>query len=546
MRVCVIALLAAAFLYVGMQYGRLGTPLFWQDEAETAMFGQRILEHGIPKVHGAEGVVYGMSVPMVFATDAGTDAYTGSRWGQYYVAAVGVATSQMADDLHTRTALVRLPFALFGSAGLVLAGWAFLPAISGRGRRCALASVYLLGLATSVSLQLHLREVRYYALVTFCVGFLLFVKQRASGASRASGVFAGLLVLFNVFYPAAVAMGAWLALETAWPILRDRHHRPPGWPRELMLGLAPVAAAGLAAIPIFLWFRMGPLSALMSARYEFGLAGYLANLLAITRHLALHEFALAALILRVAAISQARNVKGPAGAASLWRLVLIWLAVGARNPIFFERYFVALGPVLLLAGLLDFDRLRVGLEATGEGVRRNRRVLGVLAGVCVLGSLALKVPELSGRMAELSTPVVGPLDVAIPRVAAQFEDPAGLVIATNYEAEAWMFYLGARVVGRFHEGSEAEARAEAAEIVDVVVPRRGYPHTFVRMRDYMRPGEFELQVLDVADLPYNTIPELSPGRVLAVTHPFRTVSAGTDSHAGLAIWIRRSSKDESR
>ena len=37
----------ALLLFAGLAH-----PLFWADEAETAMFGRRIIEFGYPKVHG--------------------------------------------------------------------------------------------------------------------------------------------------------------------------------------------------------------------------------------------------------------------------------------------------------------------------------------------------------------------------------------------------------------------------------------------------------------------------------------------------------------
>ncbi len=564
---CIVAFVLCLSLFVVAQYGRLGHPLLWQDEGETAMFGRRILDTGYPKVHGDEGVVYGMSVPMAFAVDEESDAYTGSLWGQYYVAALGVALSDLADGDHARTALARLPFALAGSLGLWLLWRAYAPCFGDRRRRCLMACAYLLGLASSVSLLLHVREVRYYALVVALVGVLVWLHRRPAGLARAIGTGLALFALFNVFYPAAVAVAAWVVLESLWPLERLRRVgslrrverlrwverlRPVGsrdaraqpvWP-ALALEWAPLAVAALALIPIVLWFRMIPLSELMSARYRFGLADYGVNLLVVTRHLAQHELLLAAGLLRVGAWQIGRRGPGRPEAPALWRLVLVQVLIGARNPIFFERYFVALGPLLLLAALLDFDRVRRGLEAGAADAGRRVRALGALAGVCIVGALALKAPELAGRAGELVTPVRGPLDVAVPWVRERFEGTVRPTVATNYEAEVWMFYLGGPVVGRFHAEGDAAALAEAAVEPDVVVPRRGYPHSVERLRVYLKPGAFERHALEIADLPYNTIPELSRGRVVTVTHPFRTVLPNHPGEA-LEVWVRRPAGDGS-
>ena len=127
-----ILAILAILLYAGLQLGGLGYPLLWQDEGETAMFGRRILDHGYPKVHGAEGVVYGMGIPLEFAVDPESDAYTGSLWGQYYLAAFGVWLAEDIDDLHRRTAVLRLPFVLLGLCGLALLFLSIRPAL-GRG-----------------------------------------------------------------------------------------------------------------------------------------------------------------------------------------------------------------------------------------------------------------------------------------------------------------------------------------------------------------------------------------------------------------------------
>ena len=42
-----------------------------------------------------------------------------------------------------------------------------------------------------------------------------------------------------------------------------------------------------------------------------------------------------------------------------------------------------------------------------------------------------------------------PLDYVIPYLAERYPDPASLVIATNYEEPAFMFYLGSRVLVGF-------------------------------------------------------------------------------------------------
>ena len=53
--------------------------------------------------------------------DEKTDAYIGgANWGQYYFAAIGIKLAEMSDDFFTKTAVIRITFALTGLAGLAI------------------------------------------------------------------------------------------------------------------------------------------------------------------------------------------------------------------------------------------------------------------------------------------------------------------------------------------------------------------------------------------------------------------------------------------
>src|SRR5262245_894887 len=154
-----------------MLLARLGHPLFWSDEADTAMFGTRILAYGFPKVHGPDNVVYQFGPDVAVGIKERFDAYIGTTWGHFYFAVPGLWWASFAADPWERTARVRLPFAAAGAAGLALWLAAVLPAVEGgRPRRLRFAALFFALAALSVSLLLHLREARYYALVVLLGG----------------------------------------------------------------------------------------------------------------------------------------------------------------------------------------------------------------------------------------------------------------------------------------------------------------------------------------------------------------------------------------
>ncbi|MEE3328481.1 MAG: hypothetical protein VX252_14175 [Myxococcota bacterium] len=552
-----LALACVLLAYAWLQLADLGHPLFWQDEGETAMLGQRVLEYGYPKVHGETGVVFGVGVPMSEAVDAETDAYLGSFWGQYYLAALGVALSQGATDPYVRTAWVRAPFIVAGLLGLGLLWWAVQPALAGR-RRARLDSAILFGvlLCLSVSLMLHLREARYYGPALGLIGAGVALELRvwrsfgSSSPGRSFGLAAlslvVLLLLLNFFFPAAVAMAGWWTLERVWAFFRSpRAVSSPaqvGWP----LGVVLVVWA-LAGLVLMQAFGISRTAGILSERWDFGFSLYLENLAHLVFFLARYEWLIPCLLAELGLFALVRQVPGRTGEgdgvlatrAALYRFCFLYAALGAANPIFFERYFVPLGPILALVLVLDLEVLRRRITGVEPEERRRRlQWVGALALALVfLILVGVRGPELRGRLAEIQDPAEGPVDASVLFVASRWSDPSTLTIATNYEMEPFMFYLGSRVVGRFHDGTPEEGAWEAAVKPDLVIPRMAQPRSLGAVRRYLLEGEFKRNELNVADTEYNQIPELYSGRVLSTVHHFETQRPG-DAGPPVAVYER--------
>src|SRR5499426_2805670 len=249
--IALVALAVAAFL--AMLLGNLGHPLFWSDEADTAMFGSRVLEYGYPKVHGPDNVVYQFGPDIALGVKERFDAYIGTTWGHFYFAVPGLWWARAVADPFERTARVRLPFALAGALGLALWCLAALPALGpDRRRRLRFAALFFALAAISVSLLLHLREARYYALVVLLGGAVARVHLRRgvygslSGARYAAELTLLLFLLFHVFYSAYFAFAGLLALERAYAVWRGRAPRSD---------LVPFAASALLVAPFLLFFE---------------------------------------------------------------------------------------------------------------------------------------------------------------------------------------------------------------------------------------------------------------------------------------------------
>lgn len=535
-----LALAAAAALFAVLLFARLGHPLFWHDEAETAAFAERVLRFGYPKVHDGKNTLYSLWSGFLrdgVGLDPASDAYTGSPWLQYYVAAAGVAAGAGARDLYERSAFVRLPFALFGCAGLALLFCAVRPALGrGRARVCSFAALYVLLLASSVLLLLHLREARHYALTLFGVAAFVFSFLRRHAlssqgfAAYALGACGSLLWLFHSFHPAAIACGASGLLWLAGAALRrggSAGTRAAWLAREA----APLLAAALLTAPLLGFFDFFAQTQGWVERYGDA-SRFLRNAGFVLFTLLRHEWLVPALALRVAVEWLARRGAGQGDAAFaarlscarfLWLAILVYALEVMGIPFLFERYFVVLGPLLCAALLLDL----ASAWELARGAAPSRRVARVGIALCAVAAaavLALRAPELAGRVAEIRTPYRGPLDYVIPYLAERYPDPAALVIATNYEEPAFMFYLGSRVLVGFYAPDLAR---DLAQIPDVIVPRP-WPDHMEALQELSTRARYETHAFPVGNLRWNNTPSLSARVGSRAGHRFRDPVIGED------------------
>jgi hypothetical protein len=524
---------AAALFALGL-LRHLEFPLLWADEAETAMFARHTLEYGYPKVHGPQNVVYQFGPNIAVGVEEGSDAYIGTTWGHIYFAVPGLVWARGSDDLYAKTWRMRLPFALAGALGVGLWLAALLPAGPGRARRWRFAAAFLALAALSVSLVLHLREVRYYALVVLLGGAIArehlgYVAYGTVGFRRWACALCVLLVLlFNTFFQAFFTFAALLGAERAVAVWRGAAR-----PRDLL----PFAAAGLLVAPLLAWFETFQTARAFSASFSFGPGDYLGNVALVGAHLLRHEFLLPAVAARAAVVAlRVEEGPPPSVPARLLAFAAGAVAIGCLNPLPLERYFVVLSPVLSGAFLLDAFALARALPARVAPAQR-RRVGALTLAALVLGTAFLRWPAfevLRGRVAELSTPYRGPLDYVIPYLRERYAHPEDLVIATNYEEYAFMYYLRCRViVGLSLNNIVRDRRLEP----DVVVPRGRWPQSLAALRPFLARGEWETRSFPVRDLHHNNVPGLSRSRYLPDPHRFRTAVA-RDPDEQLTIYLR--------
>ena len=536
---------AALALFAGMLLPGLSSPLFWHDEGDTAMFATRILEVGYPKVHGPRNVLYEFGAPLAVGVKESRDAYIGKPWGDYYFAVPGVWWARGSDDPHERTFRVRLPFALAGALGVAVWLWGVLPALPRR-RRALFAASYFTLSAVSISLLLHLREARYYALLVLVLGALLVLHLRSvvlhARARRRDAVATALLfpILFQVFSVAWFPALAWCAADAAREAWRAGDG--PARARRVLRALAPCAAGAALTLPALVWFETFGVASRFAEAQGAGVARWLANAGAVLSHFARHEWLVAAIVARVAASGFARRASPTARetthaaravASRLCSFAAAYAAFGCIDPLVYERYFVALSPALTLSFLLDAFSCASLLPEAPRGLRR---AAAATLALLVAGSLAARRGEIAGHVAELRTPVHGPLDFVVARLREQYADPTALLIATNYEAQPLMFYLGSRVIVGLAGGDLARERALEP---DVVIPRRRWPRSLAELRGFLARARWDEERLPVEDTHYNQVPSLSPSAATPDPHRFTTPVSDPDAPQSLRIFHRR-------
>lgn len=526
-------LLGAVALFATMLFSHLSYPLLWQDEGETAMYATRVVETGVPTVHGARNVVYEFGTNLAQGVKERFDVYIGTTWGHFYFAVPGVLWAAGVDDVYAKTWRLRLPFALAGAIGVALLGLAVTPAL--RGGTGWFLALYFALCAASVSLLLHLREVRYYALFVLIASAIWTLHLRRTVFGRTGplsyAVWMTLLLflLFNVFYSAWFAVVALLGAERlfdAWRRRRDGRSAAPA-----LASLAPLFFSALLVAPLLVFYETFSIASVFSEAFELGPATWASNLRWVAGHLLRHEFLGIAIVSRVAVVwtdrlLTRRGVSEPPGpdrrVAWFFAYVVVgYTLIACGNPLIYERYFIVLSPLVTATFALDAFALvqSAPLLAPPDRSAPARGLAVSLLVALVAATLWLRRDELEGRIAEITVPVQGPLDFVVPYLKQRYPDTTALVIATNYEAHPLMYYLGSHViVGTSLNNIVADRRLEP----DVVFPRRWWKRGMAELIAYLDRGNYQLYRLPTPDLPYNENPALSPSPWIPDVHRFRT------------------------
>jgi hypothetical protein len=540
--------LLLVLLFCVSLFKHISCPLFWNDEGDTVVLSARTLEYGYPRVDDGRNELYLTQTDrnLGIHSPSGALLYGGS-WLKFYVGAVGIWLAQLTDDLYLKTGILRTEFALFGLIGLAILAWALSSLHRGQPKqRYHFLLLFTFFELLSLPLVLHLREVRHYSLLILLTAGIFAVYIQGRIACRMSPIATViwmvilLWLLFNTFYPTYVIF---LIAITVFECLRTlqmwRSGKPGFWKPLAFLSVCVPLSIG-TVLPLFWFFRTFQISKAISQEQAFGWPVYVANLKFIFTYFTEYEYLYLAAVTHFFARRFRRkeqNTLDPEGyQTAIANLMIIFFLVHvlfiARSPFMFQRYLVALQPILV--GILALDLVSVWQywSRLKPAIRKMswRAAIQVtcLCAIFVFSTARMAGP-LQGHVTSLFHRYMGPLDFVIPFMKSSFADSSKLVIATNYEEPCLMYYLDSRVILGFFLHHLAK---DYGETPDVMIIRKWW-HSEAILSPYLSKSGYYRVIFPVMDYAVNNIPDLQFG----IHHQFETLRPKSDRDA-LSILVR--------
>jgi hypothetical protein len=554
-------------------FKNISYPLLWADESITVMHGKRVLEYGYPKVHDGKNVIYDLrhSNPKL-GLDEKTDAYIGgANWGMYYFAAVAIKLAQMSDDFFTKTAILRIPFALAGLIGLAILGLLGAEFFDSSSSRKGFWIVFAFFELISVPLVLHLREARYYSLTVFLTALTIFVYTRYRILKKTKysiyAIFLALplFLLFITFSPVyfifLIVIFLYESIDFVKGLFSKRAEKSSQIPygrsplsqsfKYYLQSLVPLILSLIAVSPLISFFKTFYIAEETAKfnRILFDISEwemYLVNLSIIWRYFRSFDFIYLAIFLKLclllACVEFSLKDVSPLDRRKLMFsnflaiiLVVYFFAI-AQIPNFpFTRYFIALQPVLTVMIILDIGLIfnLISMRLPREGKYYKVILLMVFMGF-ISNNIGTNIKYIEGHVYELFHQYKGPLDYLIPFIKENYKDTDRLVIATNYEETSFMYYLGSKVIiGYVGNNLEEDTRG----VPDIIVFRKGLGDLHRRIfLDFFGRYSYRRVSFPVLDYKVNNIPELNISEL--VEHQFRTLMT-RDERMRTDIYLKR-------
>jgi len=543
-----LGLIFISILILISVFANLSYPLLWGDESETTVFAQRIIQYGFPKVHDGRNVVNLTMIPEKgIGIKESIDAWIHLPWGQYYFAVPGVWVAEGIKDIYLKTAVVRFPFALVGLMGVLV--YAFLISLFLKKGDSGPILIYLFFILLSVSLVLHLREVRIYSLIIFLSSLITYFYCRWHFLKNITigkyALWQTVLLLFMINLSPPVFLSFVLILGF-FPLFENlilnffRQKNEAYDPKELR----PLGLSLLLGLPFLLFYETFYVSSVFSKYLPINIFLYKEHLLRIVTFFWRYDYLALAVVSKgfLFAVLYLKKKKGlviddsllTAFRVSLFCLftLTVFSFVISRMPYLLDRYYINLVPVFIFGLVLDLYLIFKLSSIEGNS---SYPYYYLLLFVFIASSFG-KIGIWSGHIYEISHRYKGPSDTVIEYIRGHFKNPRNLIVETNLEQTTLVYYLGSFVL------REPGINLEKIE-PDIIVPRN-----YIDSADYqpvvdgfLKRNKYRKVYLDVMDYPVNNIPEFS----LMPRHLFKTNYA-KNIEDGLLLYLNEKTIDSNQ
>lgn len=527
------AMLGMLILLFGFSlFQHISYPLLWNDESYGAVNALSILKYGYPKVHDEKGNMVlepPQGYPVKDCYNSKYDIPTYISWGNEYFAAIGVYLAKYTNDIYLKTALVRIPFAVAGLAGLIVLMLAVRKLFSSRTHYWMAMIAFMALELLSVPLILHMREARYYSILILLQSCFIWLNLDHLIFKKLNPAI-HIVVLTLIFFAAyqfnflffLIFCSAWLLnLIFSLAVTSDLKVTRPdrSWIGPLITGCIPVAFSLVLILPFELLLYKTYLTSInLSRMWSFSFQSYLKNLFRCLRYFFNYEwlglgFLFKLIFYGLYFFRKQMDEKLRDEYCRYLRAGLLlnfyWvfaLAAISRNPDLFLRYIIPLQPVLAFVFAMEGLFVVRWIVSFNFLLSHSFKYL-LLAAMGILGMIhfSLQLPWIKGHWHEITNQYKGPLDYVIPYIQKHYSKPETLCIATNYETTSYIYYLNARLlVGYIPLQLEIDSQYEP----DIIVFRKIWNTSPDVFKAYLKRSKYKAVRFPVLDSAVNNIPEL--------------------------------------
>lgn len=545
LKISLTLLFLVFFIFV---FKNISYPLIWNDESESVMAGDRILEFGYPKVHDGKNAIFMSYAPDIKDENGKLvgykekyDAYIYMTWGNYYWAAIGVYLAKFTDDIYLKTALLRIPFAIMGLLGLMLFASTAKMFFLNHKHRIIFMVLFVFIELFSISLILHMREARYFSLVIFmtaCFFYIYsnyFLLKKLSDTKYYIVMTLLLFFSFHINFISFAIFSATLAFNRGIVFIHNIIKKPKELKHEFFFMLKsaiPVIVSIILIYPFLIFFEIYKNSTIISNYLGFTFDSYKTNLVMIYEYLTDLEFANVFILVKAIWLilwlylpftkKNKYHVNDALQKFSFFAtsFFIIYILIISRTPYLFVRHYIVLQPIMVIIMIIDAFILFYYYRLLQKDIV-SKALFGYLLFLPIffVFNTINKIKFIKGHIYEITHQYKGVLDYVIPYIQQNFKNPENLIIATNYEGFSYIYYLKSKVTIGFID-HELEAKYNP----DIIIYRKYWVGDESKYIKFMQKEKYRKISFPVVDYPLNNIPELD----YAIKHLFETKLAANE------------------